>query len=258
MRAILKALPAFAFLALAIPSRGQQPDPAQSTPTPIQAPTQPSEPLPDAPGETIVARPLDTPAAPAAPPIDITLGMRFRYEAHTTFGPAAFLVPAASAALVMAHPPDNFPREWSDGGGAFGRNYGAELLRHTTSGLTHFTVAAIDHEDPRYFASTSPHYGTRALHAIAFTVVNRSVSGRRTLALSNFAGATAGGFVSLSVYPDNFNDTSHALKRTGIEFASFVGHNLTAEFAPEISHLLHKLHLPDRVADAVLPDDIHR
>ena len=188
----------------------------------------------------------------------MTVGMRFRYEAHTTFGPAAFLVPAASAALTMADPPKNYPREWSDGGGAFGRNYGADLVRHTSSGLTHFAVGALDREDPRYYASTSHNYGIRILHAFAFTVVDRSLSGHRTLALSNFAGSAAGGYIGMVIYPDNFNDATHGYQRSAVEFTSFAGHNLTAEFAPELSKLMHKMHLPDRLADAVLPDDIHR
>ena len=70
----------------------------------------------------------------------------------------------------MADPPDSYPREWRDGGAAFGRLYGAEFARHTAGGITHFAVAALDREDPRYYFSTSHGYLPRAAHALLFTV----------------------------------------------------------------------------------------
>jgi hypothetical protein len=193
--------------------------------------------------------PLGQPGPP------LTLHDRFVLEARTTFGPAAFILPAVDAAIIMADPPQGYPREWSDGGGAFGRNYGAEFAENTASGLTHFTIAAIIREDPRYYPATSTNYGARALHALAFTIVNRSDSGHRTLAISNFAGAAAGGFVGMSYEPVGFDDFTHAYQRSAVEFTTFASHNLLAEFAPEIGLGLHKLHFPDRIANSFLPAD---
>lgn len=189
---------------------------------------------------------------PAGP---LTLGERFRLEAHTSLGVSAFLVPAGDAAVDMASPPTRYPREWRDGGGAFGRNYGAEFARHTTGGFTHFTVAAIDREDPRYYPSTSTNFARRTLHALVFTLVDRSDSGRRTLAVSNLAGSAAAGAVGMAFYPDGFNDLTHAYQRAAIETTTFASHNLIAEFSPEIVRVLHKLHISDRIAGAFLPPE---
>ena len=178
---------------------------------------------------------------------------RFLLQAHTTFGPIAFLSPAGEAAITMAHPPDHYPREWRDGAGAFGRNYGSELGRHTAGGLTHFATAWVDGEDARYFRSTSSNPGRRFVHAMLFTIVDRTNSGRRTLALSNFAGSTAAGFVGNLWEPDGFNDTTHALQRSALEFGTFGGANIFAEFSPDLSHLMRKMHIPGRLADAILP-----
>jgi hypothetical protein len=183
----------------------------------------------------------------------LTVGERFRLQTQRTFGPLAFLTPAGEAGITMAHPPQNYPREWKDGAAAFGRIYGSEFARHTTGGFTHFGTAWIDHEDPRYFRTANTNFGRRIGHAMLFTFFDRTNSGRRTLALSNLAGSTAAGFVGNLWEPDGFNDATHALQRSALEFGTLSGANLVAEFSPDLSRLMHKMHLPDSVANALLP-----
>jgi hypothetical protein len=202
----------------------------------------------------VVSRPSLAPGG-IQPGTPLTLHDRFILEVRTTFGPSDFAVPAAQAALTMADPPNGYPREWSDGPGAFGRNYGAEFARHSTGGLTHFAVAAVLREDPRYYPSSSANPAGRFVHAIAFTLVDHSDSGRHTIAVSNLAGATAAGFIGMAIYPHGFNDTTHAYQHAALETTSFFAHNLIAEFSPEITIILHKLHFPDRMADSFLPAD---
>ncbi len=52
------------------------------------------------------------------------------------------------------------------------------------------------HEDLRYVRSNSKNPLMRTAHALAFTFVDKTDSGRNTIAFSNFAGAAAGGFVA--------------------------------------------------------------
>ena len=220
-----------------------QSDPVPAAPTPAPQSGQPASNNPT---------PMDT-SATVHPSHFLTLRERFQLQAHTTFGPAAFFSPAAEAAITMADPPNRYPREWRDGGGAFGRNYGSEFGRHTAGGLGHFATAFVDGEDPRYFRSMSTNPGRRVTHALLFTLFDRTNSGRRTLALSNLAGSTAAGFVGNLWEPDGFNDTTHALQRSALEFGTFGGANLFAEFSPDLSRLMHKMHIPDRVSDLILP-----
>lgn len=261
-----------AALALAACLYASQSAPAQDSTQPVQNPQLASvdlvsvgaDPIPSAPSPSLapsdsqpaqIAQPghLVTPATQPGPPV--SLHDRFALEARTTFGPSAFIVPAGEAAITMADPPHHYPHAWSDGGGAFGRNYGAEFVRHTTGGLTHFAVAAILREDPSYHPSTSTNYGARALHAFAFTLVDRSDSGRHTIAFSNLAGSAGAGFIGMAYYPDGFNDLTHAYQRAAVEVTNFAAHNLIAEFSPELAALAHKLHFPDRIADSFLPPD---
>ncbi len=219
-------------LCLCLPAAGQQ---APTTTTNLL----PERPLPDSP----------------QPDDQLTLGERFHLEVHTTVGPRAFILPAFESGITMAHPPDNYPHDWSDGPGAFGRIYGAELARHITGGMTHFAVAAIDREDPRYYPCLSTRFVPRVIHALTFTLVDRADSGHRTIAVSNLAGSAAAGFVGMAFLPPGFNDTTHAYQRAAVEMSTFAAHNLVAEFSPGIVRVLHKLHVSDRIADSFLPPD---
>jgi hypothetical protein len=239
----------------AFPQESSQTTPASAipgAPTPaFSATSGPSQPL----SSDVISKPAPASVSGFQPGTPLTLHDRFTLEMRTTFGAGAFAVPASEAAITMADPPPHFSHEWSDGAGAFGRIYGADFARHTTGGLTHFAVAAAVREDPRYYPSTSTNLAARVGHVLAFTLVDRSDSGHRTLAISNISGSFAGGFVGMAFYPDGFNDTTHALQRSALELTNFAGHNLTAEFSPEIVRILHKFHFPDRLADSFLPPD---
>ena len=219
-----------------------------------QAP--PANPDPQAAGHPVTLKPTPLPDSPRPQPTGtLTLGQRAALEAHTTFGISAFVVPAGDALVDMADPPTHYPREWSDGGGAFGRNYGAEFARHTAGGVTHFAVAAIDREDPRYYFSTSHSLVPRFAHALLFTVIDQSNSGHRTLAVSNIAGSAAAGAVGMAFYPDGYRDITHAYQRAAVETTTFASHNLIAEFSPEIVQVFRALHFPDKLTSALLPPD---
>lgn len=180
---------------------------------------------------------------------------RFILQVHSSLGTAAFVLPAFEAGIIMADPPHDYPREWRDGGGAFARNYGSEFGRHFAGRMTHFAVAAADHEDPRYYACACRKIGARIGYALLFTISDRNNAGHRTLAFSNFAGAGAAGFVGNLWEPDGFNDTTHGGQRALIELTTFASHNLLSEFAPELQRFARKTHLPARVAGAFIPED---
>jgi hypothetical protein len=84
----------------------------------------------------------------------------------------------------------------------------------------------------------------RTFHAIGFIFVDRSDSGHPRLALANFAGAAAGGFVPNAWLPDGFNDWQHGGTRMGTKFGGFAIQNVLREFSPEIARTFHTAHLP--------------
>jgi hypothetical protein len=147
------------------------------------------------------------------PPIDqkrLTPRVKFQIYVYQNYGPQNFILPAFSAAFTMANPPSGYPREWEDGGGAFGRWYGAQFVSSTSNRTARLLAQIAFHEDPRYVPSGSKNVVMRISHALAFTFIDKTDSGHNTFAFSNFAGAAAGGFVGMGFYPDGHNDMVHA------------------------------------------------
>jgi hypothetical protein len=97
------------------------PDPQTSSPLREQAPHSRTN------GSSIIAI--------LPPPISrkrLTAKDKFQIYTHQMFGPQNFILPAFGAGFSMLHPPSRYPREWKDGGGAFGRWYERQIVTSTS------------------------------------------------------------------------------------------------------------------------------
>jgi hypothetical protein len=160
------------------------------------------------------------------------------YITETYLNPSVFTAPAFRAGIRMANPPGKgatqYPPEWRQGAEAFGRNCGDAFAQRITFQTARFATGVITHEDPRYIPSSSHNVLARSLHALTFTFVDRSDSGRPMPAFSNFVGATAAGFVGNAYLPSGFNNTTHAGHRATLQFGFTAAGNLFREFAPQM------------------------
>ncbi len=177
----------------------------------------------------------------AKPPLVFSAGDKARFYLHREMDVGTALGPAAEAAALMASPPKAYPDNWRQGAAGFGRNYGAVLGRVQTAEFSRFAAGVALREDPRYYPSANKNAAGRILHAIGFTLADRSDSGHSMPAFDNFIGATAGGFVGDAYLPSNYADLRHAGVRSGIQLGSFAVHNIVDEFAPEVAKLSHGL-----------------
>ncbi len=166
----------------------------------------------------------------------------FTIYTHQTFGPPAVIFPAFAAGMAMANPKSHYPREWRDGAGAFGRLYGDSFATVTSQRTARFLTGAALHEDSRYVRSNSTNPLARTAHALAFTFIDKTDSGRSSIAFSNFAGA-AGGFVGTAYLPHGYNDVTHAEQRMAFQFANIAIQNVAAEFQPQWGPLVRKLRI---------------
>jgi hypothetical protein len=171
-------------------------------------------------------------------------GDKFRLYAHQAVNPVGFLATAFGAGLSMASPPDHYPREWKDGGGAYGRLYGDAVARRESEQAVIFLSALALREDPRYAPSASHNMLVRIAHAVAFVIVDRSDSGHERLALSNYFGAAASGFIGTAYLPGGYNDLTHAGQRTANTLGGFALSNMANEFCPEWGPIMTRMHLP--------------
>jgi hypothetical protein len=169
---------------------------------------------------------------------------KLRIYIHKSFGPPALILPAFGTGFQMLNPPSHYPREWKDGSDAFGRLYGYKMADRTSRETAQFLTGFLLHEDPRYQRSTSTNALRRTFHALAFTVFDKTDSGRTTLAASNFASAAAGGFVGMGILPDGYNDVTHAEQRMASEFLQIAIGNIATEFEPQWGPWAKKLRIP--------------
>jgi hypothetical protein len=174
---------------------------------------------------------------------------KFQIYLHQSFGPQDFILPAFGAGFFMLHPPRGYPRQWEDGGGAFGRWYGEQIAASTANRTGQVLVEVALHEDPRYVPSRSTNVLIRTLHAVAVTFVDKTDSGRNTFAFSNFAGAEAGGLVGMGMLPNGLNDVTHAERRALRGLESVAIRNIITEFRPQWAPVLRKIHVP-----SILPE----
>ena len=160
------------------------------------------------------------------------------YITETYLNPSVFTAPAFRAGIRMADPlgkgATEYPPEWRQGTEAFGRNYGDAFTQRVTFQTARFAAGVITHEDSRYISSSSHNVLARSLHALTFTFVDRSDSGRPMPAFSNFVGATAAGFVGNAYLPSGFNNATHAGQRATLQFGFTAAGNLFREFAPQM------------------------
>jgi len=171
-------------------------------------------------------------------------GNKFKYLVEPAFGPRSFLTNAFSTGIRMANPPSGYPHVWRAGGEAFGRNYGDSFARTGAEGVGRFSAAVLLHEDPRYRRAESTFFPTRLGHAFVFTFVDRTDGGHSTVAISNFTGAAASGFIGNAYLPPGFDNLTHAGQRSAIAFGGMAAQNALQEFSPELSQFLKKIHLP--------------
>lgn len=166
-------------------------------------------------------------------------GNKFRYYLGETYlNPGALTAPAFRAGIRMANPPGHFPTayptNWRQGPEAFGRNYGDAMAQRVSFQTARFAAGALLREDPRYAPSSSHNAFVRSLHACGYTFMDRSDSGHRMPAFSNFVGASAAGFVGNSYLPTGFANVTHAGQRATLQFAFYGAGNLYREFAPQM------------------------
>jgi hypothetical protein len=212
--------------------------------------TLPDAPMPQdqPPSSPLVSSETHLNQFPVLPPgltrAPLTFQDKIRIYEHKTFGPPAVMLPAFGAGLGMLNPPSKYPKEWKDGAAAFGRNYGYRVADHTSRNTAQFLTGALLHEDPRYLRSTSSNPVFRTIHALAFTIFDKTDSGRTTFAASNFASSAAGGFVGIGILPDGYNDVTHAEQHMASEFLQIGIGNVLTEFEPQWGPWAKKLRIP--------------
>src|SRR5260370_601244 len=131
----------------------------------------------------------------------------------------------------------NRAHEWGCGPSGVGKRLGSGMGKHLVKSSVQFGVAALRHEDLKYYRSEKQGFSPRMKHALLSTVVARkTTNGRPTMATGRVSGAVAGGFVSRLWQPARLRTVSSGLATSGIALGADAGANAVREFWPEIRH----------------------
>jgi len=97
--------------------------------------------------------------------VPLTTQDKLHIYVHRTFGPPAVILPAITSGRGMANPKSTYPKDWKDGAGAYGRNYGFQIATRTSRNTAEFMTQVIMDEDPRYLRSAQTRLPVRLTHS---------------------------------------------------------------------------------------------
>src|SRR5438552_8563703 len=158
-------------------------------------------------------------------PLDVTA--KLRLHAESTFGPRAIAGIVAYAGVLQEF---DAPREWGQGGAAYGKRVASTAGAWGIHGALAFGLDSALHQDPRYYRSRRAGFWRRTGHAFRGTILTRTDAGRETLSIWRIGSAYGSAYLSNLWYPDRLNTARLGFIQgsVGLGFG-FVG-NLGTEF----------------------------
>lgn len=130
----------------------------------------------------------------------------------------------------------NFPKDWGRGFPGLGKRFGNQYGQFLVGQVFESGVAALHHEDPRYFYSHAETRKARLGHALVMTVMNETSdgSGHKRVALSRFAGVYGSWAVAQQWSPDSVQSFRSFLLWGSVGMAFKAGSNVAREFWPDV------------------------
>src|SRR5580698_828010 len=119
------------------------------------------------------------PVAGIAQPVEpLDVKSKLFFHARGVGSPLSLAGTAAYAGVLHGL---NSPREWGQGGGAYGKRLASALGGSAIHGALAFGLDSTLHEDPRYFRSHDSGFWRRTAHAFRGTILTRTDTGGETL-----------------------------------------------------------------------------
>jgi hypothetical protein len=217
----------------------------------------PSTPPPDAPSST----PQDQSAPHSSNPIQSSVGFfsllqrkslvfpdlatsagplspwqKFKLAANNSISLATIGSDLVGAAYGQAI---NSPSGYGQGGEGYGKRFGAELARSTSSNLFGtFMLASMLHEDPRFYVKKNLSFMQSVKYAAVNVFVTRSDSGERVTNYSGLIGPLLAEGLANAYYPEKNQDVGSTFARYGADLGWKFGGNLLRQYWPNINRKL--------------------
>ena len=127
-----------------------------------------------------------------------------------SIAPSAWMKSGVAAGFAQLR---DSPEEWDQGTKGYGIRYGHRMLNRGVESGIGFGVAALLHQDGRYFRKPSAGFGGRVLHSVSQTFVTHTDNGGRTFAAWRVGGNYGAQFVSNAWRPESERNVGDTMLR---------------------------------------------
>jgi hypothetical protein len=175
---------------------------------------------------------LSIPVAAIAQPLaSLDTVSKLNFHVQSIVSPVSLAETAAYAGVLQGL---DSPREWRQGGGAYGKRFISALGGSAIHGVIAFGLDSTLHQDPRYFRSLDTGFFRRVAHAFRGTILTRTDSGGETFSTWRFGSDYGAAFLSNEWYPDRVNTVSLGALQGSLHLGFDLVSNLGAEFWPDM------------------------
>lgn len=168
----------------------------------------------------------------ATSPGPLRSGQKFALFTTESISPPRLLSAAAGAGISQAR---NSLAGYGQGGDGYGKRFGSAMA---TSASSHFfgtfLLAALLHDDPRYFVSPDDRVSRRIGHALRRVVVTRTDTGREVFNWPGILGPLAGESLANTYLPVAEQNPGRTFSRFGTRVGLGAANNLLKEYWPTI------------------------
>lgn len=168
----------------------------------------------------------------------LTLGDRVEIYLKSTYGPGAIMNETLDATFDQIR---DDPREWGRSARGYERRFGSEYAPMVVSNTIAFSIAAADHEDPRYSRSHEHGLWPRTRYAILHTFISQIDGGGQTFAFARVGGIYGAAFAANAWLPQRQAHSSSGLSRGTADLGSAIVFRVLREFTPDIKKWLREL-----------------
>jgi hypothetical protein len=162
-------------------------------------------------------------------PLDVI--SKLNLHARSVASPWSLAETAAYAGIL--HGLDS-PREWGQGGGAYGKRFASALGGSAIRSTLAFGLDSTLHQDPRYFRSHDTGVFRRTVHSFRGTILTRTDSGGETLSTWRLGSDYGAAFLSNEWYPDRINTVRLGAMQGSLHLGFDFVSNLGVEFWPDV------------------------
>lgn len=131
---------------------------------------------------------------------------------------------------------------WDSGALGFAEHQGSEFARFTIAGTIHSSMAAVLHQDTRYFPCACKGFVPRTVHALGRTLFTYNDNGHRSPDVSGLAGIYGGPMLMTYWYPSNYPPLGYGVRQGNIAAGITAAIYVLREFTPELQHAIPRRH----------------